>query len=257
MAGTFKIVLIGSGNAGTQLGHAFSQVGHQVLQVYSKTIESAKILANQLDAAYTNELNQIDQNADFYIIAIKDDAINKIPASLNISEKIIAHTAGSVPMEVLKDLSPNFGIFYPLQTLSKDKTVDFTTIPICIEGSNHETLYQLKSLAESLSTSVQEIHFEKRKMLHLSAVFVCNFTNHMYTIASDLLKKEGLSFDLILPLIRETTEKLNHVSPVEGQTGPAIRNDQEVIEEHLGALEENEDYQNIYKLLTESIQKKN
>ncbi|MCH7535524.1 MAG: DUF2520 domain-containing protein [Bacteroidetes bacterium] len=160
-------------------------------------------------------------------------------------------------MEVLKGSFQGYGIFYPLQTFSKGKPADFTTVPICIEGSDKDTSSQLKLLAGSLSGNVREISFEKRKMLHLSAVFVCNFTNHMYTIASDLLEKEGLSFDLILPLIKETTAKLNHVSPTEGQTGPAIRNDQEVIEEHLGALEENEDYQNIYKLLTESIQKKN
>ena len=257
MASPFKIVLIGSGNVGTHLGHAFIQVGHQVLQVYSKTANSAKTLADQLNTAFTDELDNIYQTADIYVIAVRDDAIEQIVPGLNFPGKIIAHTAGSVPMEVLKGSFQGYGIFYPLQTFSKGKPADFTTVPICIEGSDKDTSSQLKLLAGSLSGNVREISFEKRKMLHLSAVFVCNFTNHMYTIASDLLEKEGLSFDLILPLIKETTAKLNHVSPTEGQTGPAIRNDQEVIEEHLGALEENEDYQNIYKLLTESIQKKN
>ena len=159
-------------------------------------------------------------------------------------------------MEVLQNASPNYGILYPLQTFSKTKQVDFCSIPICIESYSASTLKQIKVLAESLSDNVQEINFEKRKTLHLAAVFVCNFTNHMNHIASELMEAEGLPFDLVVPLIKETTNKLDELTPAEAQTGPAIRNDQNVLKKHMEALKGNEDYQNIYKLLTESIQHK-
>ncbi|SMO65881.1 Rossmann-like and DUF2520 domain-containing protein [Solitalea koreensis] len=248
-----RITIIGSGNVATVLAFALKRGGHEIVQVYSRTKANAIELAEQVDAKAVNEFADIHVNADLYIVSVKDDVIAKTANSFNVDGKIVVHTAGSIPMEVLKASSDNYGVFYPLQTFSKQRTQSFESIPICLEASDERTMKALKELANSISTNVTEVNSEQRKVLHLTAVFACNFVNHLYTLSEQLLKEHKLSFDYIRPLIIETAEKIKNINPLEAQTGPARRNDQQVMLSHLQMLENEPVLKSIYTLLSESI----
>lgn len=249
-----SIVIIGAGNLATQLGLALLEKNISIVQVYSRNVKSAKSLAEKLKADFTTELSKIKTDADLYIIAVKDSAIQEILENLALkSDQTIVHTAGSVPMKVLEGFSQNYGVFYPLQTFSKDRKVDFSDIPICIEASHPSVMVKLQNLAERLSGTVRQINSEERKTLHMAAVFVNNFVNHFYAIGADLLNDKKLSFDLLKPLIRETASKIENLHPLAAQTGPARRNDQNVIQAHLKLLKDKPDYWKIYSFVSESI----
>jgi predicted short-subunit dehydrogenase-like oxidoreductase (DUF2520 family) len=248
-----NIVLIGSGNVATHLGKVLKKAKHNILQVFSPTLKSAKILATQLCCAYTNQTSNINPNADIYIIAIKDDAIAELGKKLKVKSKIVVHTSGSVSMDAIKNTSTNYGVFYPLQTFSKAKKVNFKSIPICLESSNFKTLKTLQTLANSISNNVLNISSEQRQNIHIAAVFACNFSNHMYAIADELLKANKLNLDLIKPLIAETSEKIQNNAPESVQTGPAIRGDKKTIKKHLDAIEKKE-YKKLYQLISKNIQ---
>ena len=248
-----KIILIGAGNVATQLGLALKRSKHSILQVYSKHKSSANTLAKLLNCRSADLPEKINPDADIYIIAIKDDKIVQLVKQLNLKNKIIVHTSGSIDMTVLKTVSKNHGVFYPLQTFSKNKKTDFKNIPICIEASNKDTLTGLRTLAKSISTNVQEINSQQRKVIHLAAVFACNFSNHLYSIADTLLSENKLSFDLLKPLIQETADKIKDNSPAEMQTGPAIRGDKKIMDAQLKMLAGKKEYQQLYKLLSKSI----
>jgi len=193
-------------------------------------------------------------DADLYVIAVKDSAIQEVLENLNLKEdQLIVHTAGSIPMSILEGFSNNYGVFYPLQTFSKSRNIDFSVIPICIESSHPSTFLELEKLAERLSSSVNQINSEERKTLHLAAVFTNNFVNHFYTLGSDILHDKKLDFDLLKPLIRETAEKVQNLHPLEAQTGPAKRNDQHTINAQLKMLHDQPEFQKIYSFVTESI----
>jgi predicted short-subunit dehydrogenase-like oxidoreductase (DUF2520 family) len=192
--------------------------------------------------------------ADLYLIAIKDSAIQEVLENLSLDEnRMIVHTAGSVPMNILDGFSKNYGVFYPLQTFSKNRKIDFSDIPICIEANHPSSLMKLQELAGRLSGSVHQINSHDRKTLHLAAVFANNFVNHFYAIGESLLQDKRLNFDLLKPLIRETAKKTESLSPVDAQTGPAKRNDQTIINAHLKMLHDQPDLQKIYRLMSESI----
>ena len=249
-----NVVLIGAGNLATQLALALQENGIQVKQVYSRTAESAKELAGKLNCAYTNDLSKLFPEADLYVIAVKDSAIQKILENLSLDEnRIIVHTAGSVPMQILDGFTKNFGVFYPLQTFSKSRKVDFSVIPICIEANHPSNLMKLQKLAGRLTDSVHQINSNERKTLHLAAVFTNNFVNHFYTLGAEILLDKKLNFDLLKPLISETAAKIENMDPVESQTGPAKRNDQTIISSHLKMLHDKPEYQKIYSFVTESI----
>lgn len=248
-----KIVLIGAGNVGTRLGIALKNAGHEILQVYSRTKKSASQLAKIIESAFTNDIEQLSALADIYIIAIKDDEIKNIAAKINIKEKIIVHTSGTLDMSVLKNTSKNIGVFYPLQTLTKNVDTDFKNIPICVEASNKASEKTLIELAKSISENTVPINSKKRKTIHLAAVFANNFSNHMYAIAEIILRKEKLPLTILNPLIEETAAKIKKGSPLKIQTGPAIRGDKKIINEHIDLLSDNKDIQKIYKLITKSI----
>lgn len=249
-----NIVLIGAGNLGTQLALALNKNGFQVKQIFSRKIESAKALANKVNASFTNDLSQLIPEADLYIIAVKDSAIQEVLENLNLKDDpLIVHTAGSVPMTILEGFSNNYGVFYPLQTFSKTREIDFSEIPICIEASHPSTFLKLEKLAERLSGSVNQINSDERKTLHLAAVFVNNFVNHFYAIGADILHDKKLDFDLLKPLIRETAGKIQTMKPFEAQTGPAKRNDQSILKAHLKMLHDQPELQKIYSFATESI----
>jgi len=248
------IVIIGSGNVAAVLGRKFKAAGHTILQIYSRNAAAASELAYEWDTESTNYKITINKNADIYIIAVSDDAIDDVTADLKLPGKIVVHTAASIPKEVLKNVTTHYGVFYPLQSLRKEmKSLPDT--PIFYDGSDELTKRKLESLAKSiLREKVTEAGDEARLKLHIAAVVVSNFTNHLYALAEAFCRKEGLDFKQLLPLIEETALRIKDVSPHEAQTGPAARHDKETIQKHLELLKDHPQLKNIYLLLSESIQ---
>ena len=228
-----KIVLIGAGNVGTQLEKALSKRGARVSLVPARSLAG------------------LDADAGLYIIAAKDDAIPDIVKRMPDTKGIVVHTAGSVDMAVLAEKFGRCGVFYPLQTFSKERDLDFSQVPVFLEASDEDTLMELKNFASILTNNIHEASSEKRKYLHLSAVFACNFVNHLYALAGDIAGKAGYNIEALLPLINETAAKIRELSPCEAQTGPAVRNDKAVMARHETLLTEKE--RRIYRLLSKSI----
>jgi len=226
-----SVLLVGKGNVASHLKTAF---------LNADTIRVTQISSRQLE---------IIPKADITIIAVSDDAITEV--SSKIKNDFVVHTSGSVAMNDLKNNSKK-GIFYMLQTFSKDKIVDFSEVPFCLEAEHIEDYKLLEKLAKSIGKKIYSISSKKRKTLHLAAVFVNNFTNHLYKIGNDICKENKVPFEILQPLIKETASKIEHLSPKEAQTGPAIRNDKKTIQNHLNLLDQNQ--QKIYKTLTKSIQ---
>lgn len=248
-----RVTFIGAGNLATQLGKAFLNAGIEVVQVYSRTKASARELAVTLDCSYTTRTEKIDLTADLVIIALKDDAIKAVLDRTQLDGNLIVHTAGSVPADLLARYSEQYGVFYPLQTFSRTRDVDFHPVPICLEASSKKILAELKELAMTISSSVFEIDSDARRVLHLAAVFTCNFVNHLYYLSEKLLHDNRLDFDLLKPLIQETAAKVMTISPYEAQTGPAKRRDKAIIEQHLSLMNNSPELREIYQLVTTSI----
>lgn len=245
-----KIVLIGSGNVAHHLIEAFAKSKIvDVTQVFSRQKESVSPLfdSNKITDDYNNLAK-----ADLYIIAVSDDAIAKVSSQLPFQNRLVVHTSGSVSLDVL-DKKNRKGSFYPLQTFSKKKAVDFSQIPICLESENDSDFELLDKVAQSISNTVFKINSEQRKALHVSAVFVNNFVNHLYQMGNEICEANKVPFQILKPLILETANKVMTLSPAAAQTGPAIRNDKQTIASHLDFLLD-ENQKNIYKILTQSIQ---
>jgi len=252
-----KIVFIGAGNLATNLAKAFSDQHIKIAQIYSRTLLSAKTLADAVGASYTTNLGEIIKDADIYIVSLKDDAlIELMPEIVSGKEKaLMAHTSGSLPLGIWPDSIKRKGVFYPLQTFSKQRKVSFRNVPTFVESNTSEDLDLLKKLAATVTDDVAELSSEKRRQIHLAAVFACNFTNHMYALAEKLLNKYDLPFDYMLPLIEETEKKAHVLSPKEAQTGPAVRYDEKIINKHLDLLADEPLMQDIYHLISKSIHK--
>lgn len=247
------IVLIGAGNVATQLGMALRSEGYFISQVYSRTKKSAEALAKNLKAKPVSDLKKLDPRAAIYIIAVKDDAIEAVAKQLKFKDQIVVHTSGTIPMAVLKNTSKNYGVLYPLQTFSKAKKTALRSTPFCIEGSNKATTTTLLYFAKSVSGNVQKVTSEQRKTIHLAAVFACNFSNHMYAVADLILKKHKLSLDLLKPLIDETAAKIKKASPLEMQTGPAVRGDKKTMAAHIKMLAKEKELKSMYALISKNI----
>lgn len=248
-----KIVLIGTGNTATVLGRKLKAAGHEIVQVYGRDSKAASELAYELDTESTNYWNVVNRQADLYLLAVSDIAITEILQELRLPDKTVVHTAAAVSKEVLKESADHYGVFYPLQSLRKDSRY-LPDIPIIIDASDATTLQELESLGESISTHVVEADDEERARLHLAAVFCNNFVNHLYALAEEYCRKEGLDFSLLLPLIIETAERVNEMPPAQSQTGPALRNDSTTIQKHLRLLEKHPRMKRLYEELTASIQ---
>jgi len=249
-----NVVIIGAGNLATQLALTFQKNGILVKQIFSRTAESARELAGKLNCDFTSDLSKLQAEADLYLIAVKDSAIREVLENISLDEnRLIVHTAGSVPMNILDGFTRNYGVFYPLQTFSKNREVDFSIIPICIEANHPSNLMKLQELADKLSRSVHQINTDDRKTLHLAAIFANNFVNHFYTIGENLLQEKKLNFDLLKPIILETAAKIETLRPADAQTGPAKRNDQTIINAQLKMLQNKPELQKIYSFVTESI----
>jgi predicted short-subunit dehydrogenase-like oxidoreductase (DUF2520 family) len=249
-----KVIIIGSGNVAQHLIAAFQDsqnLGSEIelVQVFSRQTTN---VSNILDYdKITDDWNTLAE-ADLYIIAVSDDAIADVSSQLPFKNRLVVHTSGSVSLNALDDNNRK-GVFYPLQTFSKNKAVDFKTIPICLESENATDFQLLDKVAKAISEKVFAINSEQRKALHVAAVFVNNFVNHLYEIGSEICQEHQVPFEILKPLIAETAEKIIVLSPEEAQTGPAKRNDTATIEAHEAFLS-NEKYLNIYKTLTQSIQ---
>lgn len=249
-----KIVLLGSGNLATHLAPALQKGGHELLQIWSRSKVHAKVLADKLHAEATSELADVNTDADLYLIAVKDDAIREVAEALPINNNhLVVHTSGSSDLAALEGISSRYGVFYPPQTFSKVKEVSFQTTPIAIEGNSAEVLATLRNIAEGLSNKVVEMSSMQRKVLHLAAVFACNFTNHLYHIADQLLAAQGLDFELLRPIILETAEKVQSNRPKDVQTGPAARNDQAIMAKHIQLLAENPGVLALYQDISQCI----
>lgn len=252
---SYKIVIIGSGNVGYQMAWHLHNSGHQIIQVFSRHLPSAKWIGNLMDIPCTDSYEEISQDGDIYLVTVKDDAITEVAEQLKLNGQVIAHTSGSVPGNVLKNVSENFGIFYPLQTLSRNVSVDFSMIPICVDASNDKTLTVLRTLGATLTSKIIEVNDEQRFAIHVAAVFANNFTNHLFSISQMILEQSGLSFEIFKPLINETVRKIQNHDPLNVQTGPAIRHDDHTIEKHLDFLKNDGRFAEIYEVLTADIQK--
>ena len=244
-----KVAIIGSGNVAQHLIQAFAKSKKaDVIQVFSRQKEAAIPL---LDSnKITNDFNTLEE-ADLYIIAVSDDAISKVSSQLPFKNRLVVHTSGTVSLDAL-DKKNRKGSFYPLQTFSKKAEVDFSQIPIFLESENETDFELLQQVAQIISHKVYKINSEQRKALHISAVFVNNFVNHLYQIGNEICIENKVPFDVLKPLIQETANKVMTLSPKEAQTGPAIRNDKQTIASHLDFLLD-ENQKNIYKILTQSI----
>jgi len=247
-----EIVIIGTGNTASVLGRKLRNAGHRIVQVFGRDTSEASQLAYELDTESTNYWNVVYRDADLYILAVSDIAIREILEELQLPDKTIVHTAASVSKDVLRNSAKHFGVFYPLQSLRKDLG-HLPNIPIIIDASDESTFKELEALAHSISDKVVEAGDEERKKLHLAAVVVNNFVNHLYALAESYCNNEGIDFNLLLPLIKETAERLNYISPSQSQTGPALRNDKETIKAHLELLKKYPHLKKIYETFTDSI----
>lgn len=249
-----KVVMIGAGNLATHLSQALKHAGHEVLQVYSRTETSARTLAELLGCPYTTDLSAV-VDADVYVFSVKDTVLQQLAETLCPQKRgrVFLHTAGSMPMSLFSSVAEHYGVLYPMQTFSKSRPVDFSEIPCFIEASDETTLAVVDSLAKSVSKRVYAMDSERRRYLHLSAVWACNFVNHCYDIASELLEKHDIPFDVLLPLIDETARKVHELSPHEAQTGPAVRFDENVMNAQQQLMDGDTLRQELYRKLSESI----
>ncbi len=249
-----NVVFIGAGNLATNLSTALFNADCHILQVFSRNIDSAQLLANRFDSTYTNSIAKIIADADFYFICIPDKAILSVVEELKGIKGIVVHTSGSTDISVLSRFD-NHGVFYPFQTFSKSRIIPFEDIPICLSANNDNTFNRLSNLASLISKRVLPMNSETRSWLHLSGVISNNFTNHLLALSYQLSVEKGFNFELLKPLVLETVQKAFNGNPSETQTGPAIRYDESTINLHIDKLKEySPELADIYKALTLSIQ---
>lgn len=250
-----EVVIIGAGNVATHLAKRFVEKKIKILQVYNHNLDKAKTLAQLIDSDYTDDLHKINLTAHLYILCVSDSAIEPLSARLSplLKNHFVVHTSGAISSEILAKYFNNYGVFYPLQTFTIGSNPDFNKIPIFILANHKEDNELLFYVAKTISNTAESITDEQRLILHLGAVFVNNFSNHLFTLADHLLKEHKLSFNALLPLIEETVNKIKIQDPSLVQTGPAKRGDLVTIQKHLEAIKENKSLQKIYIDISRSI----
>lgn len=245
-----RVVIIGSGNVATSLAHGLA-ARCEVAQIYSRTLAHAQALADAIGCPATNNFDELVRDADVYIVAVKDDAIVDVLAAVPDNGALWVHTSGSKPISLFEGYRRRYGVLWPMQSFSREVVAPLDEVHFFAEGSDEAALNDLMSLAQLLSSHVVAAGSEQRRWLHVASVFSCNFANHLWALADELLEAQGLPFDALKPLIRTTVDKLDRLTPSESQTGPAVRHDTQVIDNHLAMLDG--DKRDIYRLLTESI----
>jgi predicted short-subunit dehydrogenase-like oxidoreductase (DUF2520 family) len=249
-----QVTIIGAGNVATALGKLIFTHKHQINQVYGRNIDSARILANQLAANAIDDLSELNSVADIYIIAVSDKSVETVCNQINLKDKIVLHTTGSASIEVLKNVSENYGVLYPIQSLKKGMDIE-TPIPFLIDGNNEATIATIEDFAKTISQKVEQGNDDERFKLHIAAVFSCNFVNYMYLQSANFCEANSIDFSLLQALIEETATRLTTHHPKDVFTGPAVRKDIVTIEKHLEQLKENPQAQQLYKLISEMIMK--
>lgn len=245
-----SVSILGAGNVGTHLFKALNKSNKLfVNQWFNRNLELIEYYKNEVEI--TNDLSKLKE-ADIYILAVSDDAINEVSTNLPFSDRFIVHTSGGLTLHEM-DKKNSRGVFYPLQTFSKETDMHFTQVPFCIETEDKSKLDILKQVAEAIGSKWYRVNGEQRSSLHLAAVFVNNFTNQLYRVAHEITESTSVDFNILKPLIKETANKIDKLSPYRAQTGPAKRNDKKTIKKHLKMLK-NEHHKEIYELLTKSIQ---
>ncbi|MCD8739429.1 DUF2520 domain-containing protein [Mucilaginibacter roseus] len=248
-----RITIIGAGNVATHMAAAFKNAGHRIVQVYSPTMQNAALLAYHVGAEAIDNLAGINPETDLFLIAVKDDAIMDVAKQLAPYNKLVVHTSGATSISALEIFTGNCGVFYPLQTFSKIRELNFLNVPLCVEGADDDITNHLQHLAQTISNKVYRVNSDQRKILHLAAVFACNFPNYLYHVAEQLLNKNHLDFNIIRPLIDETAQKVQQASPAKVQTGPAVRGDEKTMQAHLELLDNDADLQAVYRMLSQAI----
>ncbi|OHX64232.1 Rossmann-like and DUF2520 domain-containing protein [Flammeovirga pacifica] len=256
-----NVTIIGSGRVATHLGIALEDKGAIIHEVYSRHLKNAKVLAKKFyDAVSVDHLDFSKSEAEIFIIAVSDTAIEEVAKDIILPKHrcILVHTSGATPMEVLANYHVLTGVFYPLQTFSMEKKVDFKQVPLCIDGTSKSVLDVLASLAVRITPKVYHINSEERKKLHISAVFACNFTNHLLEVSSQLVKNAGLELNDLKHLVNETVDKAFSLpTPKDGQTGPAVRGDVKTIHRHEKELQKDfPEFLSMYQLMTDAIMQK-
>ena len=252
----FKIAILGAGNVAWHLAPALENAGHMITEVYARDIEKAGRITERVYAALAKEdLDFSESEAEIFILAVKDDAILEIADSVILPEgSILVHTSGTMPLDVLGYSSASYtGIFYPLQSFTMGQKMDLSEVPFLLESDDQEVLQKLKKLAKSVSNLTYFVRSKDRKAVHVAAVFASNFSNHMIRIAEEIMRRQGLDFEMIKPLIIETISKSLQIGAQKPQTGPAIREDYEVLEDHHRFLNYNEQIAEIYRLISQDI----
>lgn len=250
-----NIVLVGAGNVAYHLGMALKKTNNSIVGVLNRGQQSGERLAFELGCPYLTSFKSIPDETDVVIIAVADDAIEEVASQIFCPGKIVAHTSGTQPIASLKDSSDRLGVFYPLQTMHKTASVDMETVPLCIEANTNWGEGVLMELASSVSGNVHLVNSEQRKILHLAAVIACNFSNHFYGLANDVLNKNGLDVSMLYPLIHQTALNVKSGDPHKHQTGPAVRGDKEVMSKHLEVLRSvDPKLAELYKIVSDSIQ---
>jgi predicted short-subunit dehydrogenase-like oxidoreductase (DUF2520 family) len=254
---TQKIVVIGAGNLSEHLTQALYKAGHKILQVYSRTMESAQLLADKVNAQPLNSLMAVDKSADIIIICITDSAIRNVLEELETEpHTMLLHTSGSIPLSVFESQFKNVGVLYPFQTFSKFRTVQFDTVPVFVEANTRDNLARVLALGRTISSNVNVADSQQREKIHVSGVFANNFVNYFYSIGAQLVKTSGYGFDVLKPLILETAMKaIESGNPKDSQTGPAVRQNTAVIKRHIQLLAPTPDIQNLYTFVSENILK--
>ena len=253
-----KIAMIGAGNLATNFAKALSAAGHDIVQVYSRTGASARLLADAVGALATDSLEGVTDDAELYVMALKDSVLEDVISEVcsRCPDAVFVHTAGSVPMDVFRGHALRYGVIYPMQTFSKARKVDFSVIPVFLEASDDAAMSVLEDVAKSVSGDVRHLDSPSRRYVHLAAVFACNFANHCYALAADMVERSGMTFDCLLPLIDDTARKVHTLAPIEAQTGPAVRYDRNVIDRQCLMLEGSGLAKDIYEIMSESIHQK-
>lgn len=247
------IVIIGAGNVAHCFGQMLKINGHQIVQVISRTKEHADELREVIHAASaTDDLLDINMEADVYLLAVNDSAIPALNDQLRLGKRIVAHTAGAVPLDAISKISTNTGVLYPLQSLRKG-VKSFPPIPLLLEAANDEVMRRLQPIAQSVSNRIEVVNSEQRLKLNLAAVLCNNFTNHLIARAKGYCEQDGLDFSLLQPIITETFQRLDKFAPESVQTGPALRNDVNTMSKHLEALKDNKYLELIYRIMSDSI----
>lgn len=252
----YKIAIVGSGRLAKQLATAFFRAGIFVSQVYARKADQAQWIASQIGAQAVDDIHAIDIHTSCCVLAVSDDAIAEVSEALPPVEGLVVHTSGFRGIHEIDAKHRHRGVFYPLQTFTHGREADFRSIPFFVEAEQQADQTFLLELGNKLSEKVMVSKLSERQQLHLSAVFVSNFTNALYVIGEELLEAEGLDFSLLHPLILETAKKATALNPREGQTGPARRNDRGTIIEHMNMLKNNQEAAEVYTLLTSIIRNK-